>query len=141
MLNFSAKDFPTVLAKNEILLSSNPSSLPTTTPRLLASCELRMQSATLIVKSTSTLSILGNDLNHTPARIAFFLSFAKSNLLSTLFKPCSLSSLPVNITTLLRLNSHTISHKKLVQITHLIFETKNSAKKNLLTNYKSKKHI
>jgi hypothetical protein len=41
----------------------------------LAKVALRMLLATLIVKSTSTLSILGKALNHTPARMAFNLSF------------------------------------------------------------------
>jgi hypothetical protein len=41
----------------------------------LAKVALRMLLATFIVKSISTLSILGNALNHTPARIAFNLSF------------------------------------------------------------------
>ena len=43
-----------------------------------------MFSATFIVKSTSTLSILGNALNHTPARMAFILSFINCVLLSGL---------------------------------------------------------
>jgi hypothetical protein len=42
---------------------------------LFASDELRMFSVTFIVNSTSTLSILGSALNHTPARMALTRSF------------------------------------------------------------------
>lgn len=56
------------------LPSNRCSNLVTTSKMLFASNELRMLSATFIVKSTSTRSSLGNALNHTPARIAFNLS-------------------------------------------------------------------
>jgi hypothetical protein len=42
---------------------------------LLAKVMLRTLLTTFIAKSTSTLSILGNALNHTPARMALSLNF------------------------------------------------------------------
>ncbi len=77
-LIFSAKGRPISRADFDILLSSSSSSFPTTAKMLFAKCALRMFSATFIVKSTSTLSILGKALNHTPARTAFTLSFISS---------------------------------------------------------------
>ena len=86
-LSFSASERPIALIDFKKLLSINPSNLPTTAKILLAKYALRTFSATFIVKSTSTLSILGKALNHTPARMALHLIFISCVLLSTLEEP------------------------------------------------------
>ena len=74
-LSLQASGKPISLMVRDSLLSSKPSNFLVTDKRHLAKETLRMLSATLIVKSTSTLSILGKALNHTPARMAFNLTF------------------------------------------------------------------
>jgi hypothetical protein len=73
-LIFWASGQPTNLKDFKTLLSNSPSNFPTTAKILLAKEALRMFSATFIVKSISTLSILGKALNHTPARMAVVLN-------------------------------------------------------------------
>ncbi len=73
-LIFWAREKPTSLAARDTVLSKRLSSFPASADMLRAKVTLRTLSATLIVNSISTRSILRKALNHTPARIALNLN-------------------------------------------------------------------
>jgi hypothetical protein len=72
-LSLQANGKPISRIERASLLSSKSSNFLVTDKTHLAREALRMLSVTFIVKSISTLSILGKALNHTPARMAFNL--------------------------------------------------------------------
>ena len=80
-LNLWASGKPISRIARTILFSRRPSNFLSTERMLLANVKLRTFSAiTFIVKSISALSILCKALNHTPARMAFILSFNNCRL-------------------------------------------------------------
>jgi hypothetical protein len=91
-LSLRASEKPISRVARTNLLSRSPSNFLVIDRMRLAKMLLRMQRATLIVKSMSTLSILFKALNHTPERMAFIFSFI-SCLLSMKLEVVSFSTI------------------------------------------------
>ncbi len=79
-LSLRANGKPISLTRRATLLSRTSSNFLNTNHKALANDTLRTLGATLIVKSTSTRSILCKILYHTPERMAFNLIFINCDL-------------------------------------------------------------